>query len=120
MFPYGISYEPGRCNSRTKLHPAATLHDHAGMGHHDPRLNRVVDGGASLLRETASLPSCVSRWGDDALFDMVGNLDEWVDEKGGAFAGGFYARGSESGCEALITVHPPPYSDYSTGIRCCK
>ena len=120
MFPYGKTYEAERCNSRTTIHPAATLHDHAGMGHHDPRLNRVTDAGAPLLRETASLPGCASRWGDDAIFDMVGNLDEWVDEKGGAFAGGFYARGSVSGCEALITVHPPPYSDYSTGIRCCK
>jgi hypothetical protein len=122
IFPYGASYDGAACNARTRLHPAATLHDHAGMGHHDPRLNRVVDPetGRTLLRETGSLPRCASAWGDDAVFDMVGNLDEWVDEKGGAFAGGFYARGSESGCESLITVHPPAYSDYSTGIRCCK
>jgi hypothetical protein len=122
LFPYGTTYDGTACNSRTRLHPAATLHDHAGMGHHDPRLNRVVDpeSGHTLLRVTGSLPRCASVWGDDALFDMVGNLDEWVDEKGGGFAGGFYARGSEAGCESLITVHPPAYSDYSTGIRCCK
>jgi hypothetical protein len=120
LFPYGSHYQPDFCNSKTRLHPAATLHDHAGMGHHDPRLNRVKDGPTTLLLETASLPRCKSVWGNDAIFDMVGNLDEWVDEKGGGFAGGFYARGSESGCESLITVHPPAYSDYSTGLRCCR
>ncbi len=120
LFPYGSHYQPNVCNSKTRLHPAATLHDHAGMGHHDPRLNRVKDGPTTLLLETASLQRCKSVWGHDAIYDMVGNLDEWIDEKGGGFAGGFYARGSESGCESLITVHPPAYSDYSTGLRCCR
>ena len=73
-----------------------------------------------LLRTTGATSSCASRWGDDAIYDMVGNIDEWVDEKGGAFAGGFYSRSTTNGCEALVTAHPTAYADYSTGVRCCK
>jgi formylglycine-generating enzyme len=51
---------------------------------------------------------------------LVGNLDEWVDEEGGAFAGGFYSRSTRAGCEAVITAHPKQYLDYSTGVRCCR
>ena len=38
----------------------------------------------------------------------------------GAFAGGFYARGTRDGCEARIRSHPPDYFDYSLGTRCCR
>ena len=31
----------------------------------------------------------------------------------------FYARGTTTGCEALVTAHPESYLDYSTGVRCC-
>jgi formylglycine-generating enzyme required for sulfatase activity len=52
--------------------------------------------------------------------DMVGNLDEWVDDEEGTFRGGFYARASTKGCEAQVTSHSPDYFDYSTGARCCQ
>jgi hypothetical protein len=120
LYPYGTSYVDGACNVNGDAHPAATLHGNASIGHLDPRLNRVEVGGRSLLRPTGSTPTCASHWEGDAIYDMVGNLDEWVDQKGGAFAGGFYARGTTSGCEALVDVHPAPYLDYSTGVRCCK
>ncbi|HSN99577.1 MAG TPA: hypothetical protein VLS89_14885, partial [Candidatus Nanopelagicales bacterium] len=63
---------------------------------------------------------CQSRWGSDAIHDMVGNLDEWVDDPDGAFAGGFYSRSTRAGCDALVTAHPRAYADYSTGVRCCR
>ena len=37
----------------------------------------------------------------------------------GAFAGGFYARLTRAGCDAIITAHPRRYLDYSIGTRCC-
>lgn len=119
LYPYGERYEHGRCNVFRPEHPAAMLHGHASVGHLDPRLNRTTAAGKPLLRLTGATPACRSRWGDDAIYDMVGNLDEWVDEKGGAFAGGFYARSTRAGCEASIESHPMHYLDYSTGIRCC-
>ncbi|UQA60823.1 SUMF1/EgtB/PvdO family nonheme iron enzyme [Polyangium aurulentum] len=120
LFPYGDTYVDGVCNVYRDAHPAAILHDNASVGHLDPRLNRVRAGKDPLFRAAGATPACRSRWGSDAIYDMVGNLDEWVDEGAGAFAGGFYARSTRAGCEALITAHPKNYLDYSTGVRCCK
>jgi len=119
-FPYGDQYEDGACNVFRSAHPAAVLHGNASMGHLDPRLNRVAADGGPLLRVAGATPRCRSRWGEDYIYDMVGNLDEWVDERGGAFAGGFYSRSTRAGCDAIITAHPKRYLDYSTGVRCCR
>jgi len=118
-FPYGDDYSHGACNVFRYAHPAATLHDNPSIGHLDPRLNRVLDKGKPMLRRTGATPRCASQWGDDAIYDMVGNLDEWVETKSGGFAGGFYSRSTRRGCKSLITAHPRRYLDYSLGIRCC-
>lgn len=118
-FPYGDAFREGVCNVARNGHPASTLHGHASIGHLDPRLGRVVIDGGPGLRPTGSHPGCASAWDGDALYDMVGNLDEWIDVEGGAFAGGFYARRTTSGCDAIVENHPPSYLDYSTGVRCC-
>ena len=130
-FPYGDAYADGVCNVHRDDHPAAILHDNASLGHLDPRLNHV----GALYELTGSRPACRSAWGGDAVYDLVGNLDEWVEppkdakrhvaegaEKltPGAFAGGFYSRATKNGCDSLITAHPKEYLDYSTGFRCCK
>jgi formylglycine-generating enzyme required for sulfatase activity len=118
--PYGPSYERGVCNIERDGHPAAILHGNASIGHRDPRLNLVADADGPLLRPTGSLPRCKSEWGDDAIFDMVGNLDEWVDDPRGVFVGGFYSRQTRAGCAARVSAHPNEYFDYSLGVRCCK
>ena len=119
-FPYGPRYEQGACNVFREAHPAAVLHDDASRGHSDPRLNRVTSKGRPLLRKGGASPRCVSRWGSDGIYDMVGNVDEWLDEPTGTFAGGFYARGTKEGCEWFGGAHSIHYGDYSTGVRCCK
>lgn len=119
-FPYGDDYRQGACNVFRYGHPAFTLHDNPAIGHLDPRLNQVLDNGAPMLERTGSRPGCASRWGDDAVFDMVGNLDEWIDSKKGTFVGGFYSRSTRKGCNAKVSAHPRRYLDYSLGIRCCK
>lgn len=118
-FPYGTAYEAGRCNVFREAHPAAVLHGDASIGHTDPRLNRVTSGGRPLLRKTGDTAACASRWSEDAIYDMVGNLDEWVAHERGSFAGGFYARSTKEGCDWRSTAHAKSYADYSTGVRCC-
>ncbi|HEY3498795.1 MAG TPA: hypothetical protein VGK73_29090 [Polyangiaceae bacterium] len=118
-FPYGDRYEPGACNVFREAHPASVLWGDASKNHLDPRLNLVETALGPLLRLTGDTPRCRSEWGSETVFDMVGNLDEWVDDPGGAFLGGFYARATENGCEARVSEHPPEYFDYSTGVRCC-
>ncbi len=119
QFPYGPKYIRGKCNVFREAHPAAVLHDNPAIGHTDPRLNQVTYKGRPLLRRTGATASCGSKWEDDAIYDMVGNLDEWVDVPKGSFAGGFYARSSKKGCAWRSTAHPMYYADYSTGVRCC-
>jgi hypothetical protein len=119
-FPYGDKYEHGRCNVFRESHPAAELHGNASINHTDPRLNQVAHRGRPLLRKTGATPECASRWGDDAVFDMVGNLDEWVEDAEGVFVGGFYSRSTRAGCESKVSSHAPSYFDYSLGTRCCK
>ncbi|WP_159397131.1 hypothetical protein [Sorangium cellulosum] len=118
-FPYGPTYEDGRCNVHREAHPAGVLHRDVSLGHSDPRLNLVRVAGAPLLRRTGETATCASVWEDDAVSDMVGNLDEWVDDPEGTFAGGFYARATKQGCMATIASHDFTYFDYSTGVRCC-
>lgn len=120
-FPYGDRFDASRCNVYRPLHPASLLHGASWYGHRDPRLNLVEEtAGAPLLRLTGSTPGCVSTWGEDRIYDLVGNLDEWIDHEKGAFLGGFYARSTREGCESRIGSHAPAYYDYSTGSRCCK
>jgi hypothetical protein len=120
QFPYGDEYKRGECNICRWQHPAAVLHEDASKGHLDPRLNLVKEGKDPLLRPTGATRTCRSDWGEDqGLYDMNGNLDEWVDDEKGKFVGGFYARNRKDGCKAAITAHPKGYFDYSTGVRCC-
>ena len=119
-FPYGDSYEPGACNVSREHHPAALLHGNASTNHRDPRLNLVADSDGPLLRRTGDTPRCASRWGDDAIYDMVGNIDEWIDDETGVFLGGFYSRKTDRGCATRVGAHPFEYYDYSLGVRCCS
>ena len=119
-YPYGEKYQPGKCNIFRAKHPAAVLHDDPSMGHLDPRLNLVKEGQDPLLRPTAGTPTCGSAWGDDVVWDMNGNLDEWVEDEKGRFQGGFFSRSKTDGCQSKVTAHPKGYFDYSTGVRCCR
>jgi hypothetical protein len=120
-FPYGESFERSKCNVWGYVHPGVALHQGASFGHRDPRLNLLAEGGERpLLRLTGGTPTCASRWGSDAIYDMVGNVDEWVDGDRPEFVGGFYARSTSNGCESRVTNHAPMYYDYSLGVRCCR
>ena len=117
--PYGDQYRQGQCNVFRKEHPGRVLHGNFSNGLSDPRLNMVDDEGDLLLHDTGMTPTCKSVWGTDAIYDMVGNVDEWVDDPAGVFVGGFYSRNTRNGCEARVGAHPTVYFDYSTGFRCC-
>ena len=118
-FPFGPTYEAGACNVFGPAHPGVLLWDDPTINHTDPRMNLVKWKGAPLLRRTGATKACASRWGEDAIFDMVGNIDEWIDDPEGTFLGGFYARAKKDGCQSRVSTHGIDYADYSTGIRCC-
>jgi hypothetical protein len=86
----------------------------------DPGLGQV-DGALSRTGEHAE---CVNGFG---VFDMVGNLHEWVAADPaaptvhGTFAGGYYLDTTINGdgCNYRTVAHAHDYHDYSTGFRCC-
>jgi Sulfatase-modifying factor enzyme 1 len=119
-FPYGDVYRPGQCNVFRSEHPAKILHGNASIGHSDPRLGLVEGRDGPLLRRTGATRTCASRWARDAIYDMVGNIDEWIDAPEGMFVGGFFSRGTREGCDSAVSAHPFKYWDYSTGVRCCR
>ena len=119
QFPYGDEYKQGACNVFREDHPGRVLFGKVSVGMLDPRMNKVAPKGKPLLRKTGATPACKSVWGDDAIYDMVGNLDEWIDDPEGTFAGGFYSRTAKNGCEKTTVSHTATYFDYSTGGRCC-
>jgi formylglycine-generating enzyme len=119
-YPYGDRYIQNACNVFRDEHPAHLLHGAFSTGLLDPRLNQVDYEGKPLLQPTGASERCQSRWGDDAVYDMVGNVDEWTDDPDGTFVGGFYSRATRNGCDARVSSHAVSYFDYSIGVRCCK
>jgi sulfatase modifying factor 1 len=144
LFPYGPSYVSGRCNVN-KPHLLSILHGSDprawkyDAGFNDPELDQR-DG---FLAETGAYKECVSSGG---VYDLVGNLHEWVADRvdasmrdklpltsgiraklavnqgKGVFMGGFFSTLNQhgEGCDFVTMAHEPGYHDYSTGFRCCK
>lgn len=116
-YGYGDRREPGRCNDRGK-NPVLTLFGRRWTRRtmNAPALNQI-DG---TLARTGEHGGCTNGYG---VFDMVGNLHEWVADARGAFRGGYYldvaSRGHGEGCEYVTRAHETRYHDYSTGFRCC-
>jgi hypothetical protein len=125
IFPYGNERQVGRCNDNGRssmrfFNPE--LDDRPenrwkwGFAGNmiDPRLNQLE----GTLTRTGERTGCTNEYG---LFDMVGNLHEWVDDPDGTFQGGYYldTHLNGDGCYYRTTAHPISHLDYSTGFRCC-
>lgn len=117
-YPYGDTYESGVCNEGRESHPVIELFGSAtnwsSVQMNDPRLNQLPGS----LAPAGSFPGCVSAEG---IYDMHGNLHEWVADADGTFRGGFYVDAviNGNGCLYRTTAHGRSYHDYSTGFRCC-
>ncbi|OQB17031.1 MAG: Formylglycine-generating sulfatase enzyme [Deltaproteobacteria bacterium ADurb.Bin207] len=118
LYPYGDKHVEGACHDHREQHPLIEYFDTKApwiwkqMGH--ACLNQLP---VSLSR-TGQFPECSTPQG---VFDLVGNLHEWIDDPKGTFVGGFYVDASVNGqgCAYTTVAHGPKHWDYSIGFRCC-
>src|SRR5690606_33987440 len=103
---------PGRTPTKKSAIPAP-VEPSVWTQLNDARLGRVE----GALSRTGSHEECVNGYG---VFDMVGNLHEWVRtdpaRDHGTFAGGYYLDTTINGdgCHYRTTAHARDYHDYST------
>ena len=119
-YPYGNVYQKGACNEGRPVHPVvqyfgqtdANIWD--GVHMNDPGINLQAD----TVAPGGTFAQCRSAWG---IYDLAGNLHEWIADPAGTFKGGFYvdAKLNGPGCLYTTTAHTVTYHDYSTGFRCC-
>lgn len=128
-YPYSNERKPGVCNDRyEKLdqHPVVRLFNKVAPRGTDPKMMwypsfmndpRLHELSHSVTL-TGAFEDCTNEYG---VYDMVGNLHEWVADEDGTFMGGFFMDTFQNGegCEYRTIAHPVDYHDYSTGFRCC-
>ena len=80
----------------------------------DPGINQQE----GTVSETGEFEGCVT---PEGVYDLHGNLHEWIADPSGTFKGGFYADAviNGAGCSYTTSAHDTSYHDYSTGFRCC-
>jgi sulfatase modifying factor 1 len=117
-YPYGWKRNSKACNiDRPYIMPdEVALSDKSTRAQEWTRLDQRVPSG--------SLPGCVSPFG---VYDMTGNLDEWVSNPGGsttlapfvsALKGGYWGPVRDR-CRPTTTDHNPWHTGYQIGLRCC-
>jgi formylglycine-generating enzyme len=123
IFPYGATRQRSVCNDDVRhVHPVAEvgalLDLKAGELWTTTMNNPLVNQLSRSLLPTGERSGCTNAYG---VFDMVGNLHEWVDDPSGTFRGGYYMDTSLNGdgCKYATAAHDFTYHDYSTGFRCC-
>lgn len=113
-YPYGLQRSADACNI-DKPHPAVDESALADPRRRDAEAARLWQG-----EESGTRAACVSPYG---VFDMTGNVDEWVlNEKGvpfkSALKGGYWGPVRDR-CRPTTTVHSEDFSFYQIGFRCC-
>lgn len=118
-FPYGDVRKPAVCNDvgqppLRNFHPDLGPEAYTFASMNDARLNQQPN----TVARTGQFARCTNSYG---VFDMVGNLHEWVDDPAGTFRGGYFldTRINGDGCDYRTVAHEASYHDYSTGFRCC-
>jgi hypothetical protein len=118
-FPTGYIRDPSACNIDR---PTVDSNNDA----YAKRETRQAEIARLDQRETSGArPGCVSAYG---VYDMTGNVDEWVINEEGhvdrspyrsALKGGYWGR-VRNRCRPTTTDHNAWHSGYQVGLRCCS
>jgi len=119
IWPYGDTYQESACNDHRDTHPITDFWGDdpdrwSSSAMNDPGINQQPN----TVAPSGTYADCAT---PEGVFDLHGNLHEWVADAEGIFRGGFYADASLNGegCAYRTTAHAFGYHDYSTGFRCC-
>jgi formylglycine-generating enzyme required for sulfatase activity len=109
-YPYGPTRKAGLCNDQGR----APVSGYSWNKMNDPSINTAPN----TLAKSGEFASCTNGYG---VYDMVGNIHEWIDDPDGTFLGGYYQDVTQNGdgCNYATEAHNFVYHDYSTGFRCC-
>ena len=140
-YPYGDERVDGRCNTHKAHVPVKVFGRNTPMTYESHYNNPRLHDEPGFLAPTGQYEGCVNDYG---VYDMVGNLHEWVADDvtngfskripleyddfmvgprgNGVFMGGYFSSRGEhgKGCIYTTTSHAPDYHDYSIGFRCCR
>jgi formylglycine-generating enzyme len=113
-YPYGYKRDIYACNI-----------DHQQMPWFDASKSGMNKEIASRLDQrvpSGSMLGCVSPYG---VYDMTGNVDEWVVNSSGkpyvsSLKGGHWVKGARNRCRPDTLIHGPETVYYEIGGRCCK
>lgn len=142
--PWGFQAVRGRCNNGKQHVLMQLFGSDDNLWKYEEHFNSpLLNLEPGFLARTGQHDSCK---GEEDIYDMIGNLHEWVsgmvDEDfmerleqddverrkqpwrvgNGIFLGGFFSNTRElgPGCFYTTVAHAPRYHDYSTGFRCCQ
>jgi len=141
-YPYGDKGQRGACNNGKPHLMSRFFGDNPRRWSYEGFNDKRLDLEPDFLAKTGSYEACHT---DESVYDMVGNLHEWVSDTigpdieqvlerdqvdrnkqpwavgNGIFMGGFFSTTVEHGpgCAFTTIAHEPDYHDYSTGFRCC-
>lgn len=120
-YPYGDEHEEGACNDnrtwRQVREDVLASWPSPEAKRHTRELYQASPSGAKR--------KCKS---EDGVFDMVGNVEEWVTRPHagsarkiliGCYWSGCYGGGKPT-CRSTNGAHGPAFRFYETGFRCCK
>jgi len=113
-YPYGLARDAEACNI-DRPHIEADPGSFTNPKTRDKEIARLWQGEPSGARA-----ACESPYG---VFDMTGNVDEWVENESGTphrsgLKGGHWGP-VRNRCRPMTTAHDETFSFYQIGFRCC-
>lgn len=120
-YGYGTHWQKNTCNDSADHYIGV---DWSRMN--DPIAWKIYAKTLYKGTPSGSKPGCCVDEGSDQVFDMIGNVREWVKDPlgngGYAFESSFWyaTMVGPAGCGFVIRNHSPGFASYEVGTRCCK